>query len=75
MPVWFEEAATGVRIAEKLTDCAVGELGLLVFGNVPIVWLGMPFPVSVRRVDEHVHDALLAPVVVLVKLMVGPVSL
>jgi hypothetical protein len=37
MPVWFDEAATGVKVAEKLTDCAVGELGLLLFGNVPIV--------------------------------------
>jgi hypothetical protein len=74
MPVWFDEAAVGVSVAEKLTDCAVGELGLLLLGNVPIVWLGMPLPVSVRLDEEQLHEALLAPVVVLVRFIVGPVS-
>jgi hypothetical protein len=63
-----------VSVAEKLTDCAVGELGLLLLGKVPMVWLGMPLPVRLRLLDEQVHEALLAPVVVLVRLMVGPVS-
>jgi hypothetical protein len=32
-------------------------------------------PVRLRLVEEHAHEALLAPVVELVRLMVGPVSL